>query len=126
MVDKATIAGGLQTLAAASTNTVANNLAATGTTRADSLQLTADVNNVTGGATGTGVDLPAAPSGGPGDDVIIFNSGANPIKVYAPGGQTIDGTAGATGVTLTNAKRCIFILMDPNTWISAQLGVTSA
>ncbi len=125
-MDQATIAGGLQALAAASTNTIANNLTAVGTNIGTSLQLSADVNHITGGATGTVVDLPAAPSGGPGDDVIIINDAANPIKVYASGGQTIDGVAGATGVTLTNAKRCQYILIDPLTWISAQLGVPSA
>lgn len=102
---------------------VANALTAAGTTRTDALQLAAEFNNVTTAASGTGVILP---SGLTGMRIVIFNNGANPIKVYALASQTIDGTAGSTGVTLTNAKRCEYIYMASNTWISAQMGVVSA
>jgi len=105
---------------------VGNALTAAGNDRASSLALTKAVNNVTTAAASTGVTLPAVSTVGIGGSVIIFNAGANPIQVYGAGSDTIDGVAGATGVPLTNAKRCIYIAVAAATWISAQLGVVSA
>lgn len=102
---------------------VGNALTAAGTTIADALQLSKQINNVTTAAASTGVILPV---GAIGMRITVFNAGANPIKVYANDSETIDGTAGATGVTLTNAKRCDYFFVAANTWISAQLGVVSA
>lgn len=101
----------------------ANTLTAAGTVRADALQLTASYNRLTTVATGTGVILPSSNVGA---RIVIFNSGANAVKVYAQGSETIDGIAGSTGVTLTNALRCEFICIADQTWISAQLGAASA
>jgi hypothetical protein len=101
----------------------ANTLTAAGTVRADALQLTASYNRLTTVASGTGVILPSSNVGA---RIVIFNSGANAVKVYAQGIETIDGIAGSTGVTLTNALRCEFICIADQTWISAQLGAASA
>jgi len=125
---------GLATLASASVTanatvggylleSVGNALTAAGTTRADALQLAKQINNVTTAAAGTGVILPV---GVVGMRITIFNAGANAIQVYATASETIDGTAGATGVALTNAKRADYFFTAANTWISAQLGVVSA
>lgn len=103
-----------------------NALSAAGTTRADATQLAKQINQVTTAAAGTGVILPASATAGIGAVVIVFNAGANALQVYGSGSDTIDGVAGSTGVPLTNAKRCIYILVAANTWISAQLGVVSA
>lgn len=102
---------------------VGNALTATGTTRADALQLANEVNRLTTVAAGTGAILPV---GVVGMRIRIYQSGANPVKVYASASETIDGVAGATGVTLTNALRCEYEFVAANTWISAQLGVVSA
>lgn len=102
---------------------VGNALTAAGTTRADALQLAKEINNITTAAASTGVILPV---GVVGMRITVFNAGANAIKVYASASETIDGTAGATGVALTNAKRCDYFFVAANTWISAQLGVVSA
>jgi hypothetical protein len=101
---------------------VGDALTAAGTTRADALALTAQINNVTTAASGTGVILPAAVVG---QIVIIENAGANLIQVYGAGSDTIDGVAATTGVPLTNAKRCMYICVAAATYISAQLGVVS-
>lgn len=111
------------TTAAYTVVSVGNALTAAGTTRADALVLAKQVNNITTAAASTGAVLPA---GVVGMRIIIVNAGANPIKVYGNGSDTIDGVAGATGVTLTNAKRAVFICVAVNTFISAQLGVISA
>lgn len=102
---------------------VSNALTAVGTNRGNSLALTADVNNVTSAAAGTGVTLPAGVIGA---TVIVFSNGANAIQVYGNGSDTIDTVAGSTGVPLTNTKRCAYVCVAANTIISYQLGVVSA
>lgn len=102
---------------------VGNALTAVGTNRATALQLAKEINNVTTAAAGTGVVLPV---GVVGMVITVYNAGANAIKVYGSGSETIDGTAGSTGVTLTNALRCQYTFVAANTWISAQLGAVSA
>lgn len=97
-------------------------LTAAGTTRADALALTAQLNSVDTVAASTGVVLPAAVAG---QIITVFNNGANALKVYAAGSDTIDGTAGSTGVTLTNALRCAYICCAAGKWLSAKLGATS-
>jgi len=101
-------------------------LTAVGTDRGTGLQLAKEFNNVTTAATGTGVILPV---GVLGMEIWVFaDSGiaAASIQVYASASETIDTTAGATGVALTKAKRCVYKFIAANTWISAQLGVVSA
>lgn len=98
-------------------------LTAAGTNRATALQLAKEVNVIGTAGSGTGVLLPV---GVIGMRITVFNNGANAIKVYATASETIDGVAGATGVTLTNALRCEYFFTAANTWISAQLGVVSA
>jgi hypothetical protein len=100
-------------------------LTATGTTQANALALTGQIARITNAAAGTGVVLPIGNSG-----VIytLFNDGANAVKVYgnAAGGATVDGVANATGVTLGAGKRCQYITVANNVWVSAQLGAVSA
>lgn len=126
MADQSTIASGIASLNTKATPTSKQGLTAIGSTRATALQLAGTLNDITGGIVGAGIILPTTIEGGPGQSCIAFNNNANPVKVYANGSQTIDGVAGATGVTLTNAKRAQFFLMHPDVWISAQLGVPSA
>ena len=103
--------------------TTATGLTATGTNRGTALALTSLVNNVTTVASGTGVVLQTCVVG---QTIIVFNNGANVLKVYATGSDTIDGTAGSTGVNLTNALRARYVCVATNTFISAQLGAVSA
>lgn len=103
--------------------TVESGIVATGTTVADAYALKAAINQLATVAANTGVKLPNAQVG---SAVTIYNDGANPVTVYDANGNTIDGTAGATGVPLANAKRCIFTRITLTTWESAQLGVVSA
>lgn len=98
-------------------------LTAAGTNQATALALTSQVNRVGTAAAGTGVQLPAAVVG---QHITVFNDGANPIKVYGAGTDTVDGAAAATGVTLTNAKRAIFYCLSAGAYESAQLGAVSA
>lgn len=99
-------------------------ITALGTTVADAFQLRAAVSWLSTVAAATGVKLPLRL--GPGAEVVVYNDGANPVQVYDAEGNTIDGVAGATGVPLANAKRCIFTKKPSGAWASAQLGVVSA
>lgn len=101
-------------------------LTALGTNQATALPIAKTVNVISTAAASTGVVLPSAASIGIGGYVVIFNDGASPIKVYGNGSDTIDGVAGATGKTLTNALRCEYFVTAAATWKSAQLGVMSA
>lgn len=52
----------------------------------------------------------ALPSGSVGQIIHVRNSGANTLTVFAQGSDTIDGTAGATGVTLATGKSALFLV----------------
>lgn len=97
--------------------------AAVGTTRTDALQLTREFTRVSSAASGTGVILP---TGVVGMYISIYNNGANAIKVYANGSETIDGTAGSTGVTLSSGAACVYVFTIANTWHSFLMGGRSA
>lgn len=58
---------------------------------------------------------------------IVFNAGANSMAVF-PGAvtDTIDGGAAGASVPLAAGKRCMYFMVSPGVWISAQLGVISA
>lgn len=71
----------------------------TGTTQATALQLSADVENVTG-ASNTGGLLPQAAD--PSDNVFIYNSGVNTVKIYpATAAGTINGGSAGAAYSLT-------------------------
>jgi hypothetical protein len=95
---------------------------ATGTTRADAYQLRAAVTVFGTVAASTGAKLDSTLP--PGAVQTVYNDGASPLTVYAA--DAIDGTAGATGVALANAKRAAFTRLPSGAWISAQLGAVSA
>lgn len=73
---------------------------------------------------GDAFTLPAAVVG---QEVILFNAGANACAVFPDAsGSTIDGGTAGASVTLTNALRCRYICIAAGTWISSQLGAVSA
>lgn len=95
----------------------ASGLIAAGTTQTDALALSAaKYQQVSSAAASTGVKLTAALYAG--QEQVVINDGANAIKAYGNGSDTIDGTAGATGVTITNAKRALFVATAAGAWVS--------
>lgn len=98
-------------------------LTATGTTRADALAMQYGTNQITTAASSTGVVLPA---GRPGAMVVVRNSGANAVQVYAQGSDTINGTAGATGISQANAKTSIYFAVNEVAGVTTWVGVLSA
>lgn len=113
-------ASGLLTLAPANALT-----ASTTQTRTGGLALTAFYNRIgTCAHSGDAVTLAAL---GAGAAQIVDNAGANPASVFPNGASgTIDGGSGGAAVTLTNAKRALFVCLATNVIISYQLGAPSA
>lgn len=97
---------------------VGTDLTAVGSNRGTSLQLDSKINNVTSAAASTGVTLPV---GVIGMTITVANNGANAIQVYASGSETINATAGSTGVALAATKVANFMYLKANTWISVTL-----
>ena len=107
------------------TNSVATGLVASVTqTQVGALALTKQWNNIaTCAHSADAVKLPALTAG---QWCVIFNSGANPAAVWPATSGNIDGAGANTAVTLTNAKRALYLCLATNVIISAQLGVASA
>ncbi len=97
---------------------VATTLTAAGTTQATGLALTADVNMIGTAAASTGVVLPAI--SGAGDQVFVYNGGANAVKVYpaVTGSPTINLIAGATGVSVPAAKGVLCVAVSATAWVA--------
>lgn len=104
----------------------ATGLSAAGTSRTDATQLAKAVNVLSTVASGTGVILPAISSAGVGAEVVLVNGGANTVAIYGSGSNTIDGTAGATGITMAATHRAMFIATSSSTWISVLLGAVAS
>lgn len=84
---------------------VSDVLVATGTTAADALGLINDWNLVGTTAAGSGVKiLPLKP----GNDIQVFNAGANSLKVYPPSGFQIDALGVDQPYVLAAGKLRIF------------------
>ncbi len=90
-------------------------------TQAGATAITTDIVQVTTGTAGDGLRLPALTSGQIGRVVRIINASANAGTVYGTGTtstNTIDGTAGATGVTYAASKTLILIAVSATAWVS--------
>ena len=86
-----------------------NAVSAAGTTQGTATAISADVVNVSTVASGAGVILPLVPGG----SMLVYNSGANPLKVYPPLAGAINQIATNGAMTLPQYSSCIF------TWISS-------
>jgi hypothetical protein len=87
-----------------------------GTLTANTPVLTLGSNHVgTAASSGDSVVLPSAVAG---SVVFLANAGANPVQVFGKGSDTINGTAGATGISVANAKRILFVAVTNNVWFS--------
>lgn len=95
-------------------------ISAAGTTQATATALTAVINQLDTVGASTGVNLP--PSKGSNNTpfcfCIIINNGASPVTVYAAKGttDTVNGTAGSTGITQNNATYYIYASAKPGAW----------
>lgn len=100
-------------------STVAGGLTAAGTTNANALVLSsdADLHTITTAGAGTGAIL-SAPSGA-GDEVVVFNRGANAVLVYPQAGGQINAlTATTAGFSVAAGGRCVFVCHDGVNWMA--------
>jgi hypothetical protein len=113
--------------ATAITNSVLPAITASTThTLAGAVPLTAQINVIAVCTASDAVALPSAGAGMIGDSFIVINNGAAAAAVWPQAADHIDAASAGVAVVLTNAKRCVYYCVALNTWISAQLGVTSA
>ena len=71
---------------------------------------------------GDSVVLPTASAG---SVVYMYNAdAADSVKVYGNGSDTINGTAGSTGVSYAAAKRVMFIAVTNGVWIANVLAAS--
>jgi hypothetical protein len=112
------VAAGLSaTAAAAIQGTVANGLVATGTTQATALPLGADNNDFLTVPAGTGALLPAM---NPGDDITVYNGGANALLIYPPVGGQIKGLGTNAGYSLATTPLCYVVCISPLQYVASQ------
>jgi len=77
------------------------------------------------GTVATAGDSVVLPSAVAGSIVYMLNAdSADAVKVYGNGSDTINGTAGATGVSYAAAKRVLFIAVDNGVWIANVLAAS--
>jgi hypothetical protein len=113
------VAAGLSAIQAqAIQGTVASSLTATGTTQANALPLGADCCNFTTVGAGTGCILPAM---NPGDDITVFNGGANALLIYPPVGGQIKGLGTNVGYSVAVATPLCFVqCITPTQYVASQ------
>lgn len=99
-----------------------------GSTAATATPIASAVTQLGTGASTTGAafSVPAASLVGISKPLLVINSGTAAVHIYALNGDTIDTTAGTTGVTLTNAKSCFFTPVASGAWVSGPVGGVSA
>ena len=99
-------------------------ITAVGTALSSSTPVLVLGSNVVTTSTGSnyGVALPSAVAG----SVVYFINAdsADAVTVFGSGSATINGTAGATGVSYAAAKRVLFIAVDDGVWIANVLAAS--
>ena len=113
-------ASGLNDITVAAMKDVATGLTATGTEQADAYEVTFAKNAFTTVAAGTGAILDSDASAG--DSQMIYNGGANVLRVYPPSGARINNVAVNGAVLLAPATACEFFCLSTTLWT----GVLSA
>lgn len=89
--------------------------------QASAVQLVNGWNRVT--TVGTAADSVAMPAALKGRRVLVINdAGANAMQVFGINGgtDTIDGTAGATGISVAAGHRAVYFCLTAGAWISQE------
>ena len=100
-------AGSFQTMSAT------DGLTATGTNQGTALPIKTMQTRFTTVTSGTGAILPVAVAG---MNLVVINAGASTLQVYGNGSDTINGTAGATGVALAAGKTAEYFTTVAGAW----------
>jgi hypothetical protein len=98
--------------------TSSKGLTATGTVQGNAFALPADVNKFGTVGAGSGAILPAMNGG---DEITVFNGGANALLIYPPVGGIINGLSANTAYSVATATpTCFIVCVDPLTYIATQ------
>ena len=90
-------------------------------TQAGATAITSGIVDVTTGNAGDGIILPALSTALIGLRVQVINASANAGVIYCPGAtstNTINGTAGATGVAYAASKTLFLVAISATAWVS--------
>lgn len=105
---------GLTTLSVAALTDVATALAATGTSAADALEITAARNAFSTVASGTGAILDSEAA--PGDSQLVYNGGANVLRVYPTSGAQINALNANAPALLAPRTAAEFTMLTTTLW----------
>lgn len=108
------VAGAVKKAAGSS---VAAGLTATGTTQGTAYALTAMLSQFTTVASGTGAILYGSLTAG--NQQIVYNGGANPLKVYPSTGAKINQLATNAAMLLAVNTACTFMYLSATQWIGS-------
>lgn len=95
--------------------------AGTTQTQAGATAITTDIAQVTTANASDGVILPALSTAQIGRTIRVINASANAGVIYCPGTtstNTINGTAGATGVAYAASKMLTLVAVSATAWVS--------
>lgn len=109
------IGSGLNTLNVESMKDVATGLTATGSTRTDAYEVTFAKNAFSSVPDGTGAILDS--DAAPGDSQLVYNGGANVLRVYPTTGATINNLAANSPALVPTATACEFFMMSTTAWV---------
>lgn len=94
---------------------VAATVSAAGTTQGTATALVASKNLVSTVAASSGVRLPLVEIG---DDVLIYNGGANALTVYPPTSGRINVASANTGISLATETAILITRMSSTRWVA--------
>ena len=87
--------------------------------QSDALQVTSVLNVFSTVGSGTGARLnSSAALDGQTQRQVIYNGGANVLKVYPATGQSINQLAANAGMTLPRFTTCVYYLVSSTQWIA--------
>lgn len=79
-----------------------------------SIKVVDAITNITSAVANAGITIPQAL---PGKVLVVSNSTANPVIVYAAGGSTIGGVPGNVGISLTAYQTLYIFAVDTQQWM---------
>ena len=108
------LGSGLNTLSVESMKDVATGLAAAGTNQATAYEVTFAKNSFATVASGTGAVLDS--DAAPGDSQLVYNGGANALRVFPPTSAGINNLAANAAVLIQPATACEFFMLTTTLW----------
>jgi hypothetical protein len=117
MIGSKLFGSGLNTLSVlAMVQDVGTSISAAGTTQGTATSLTNATNVLSTVTSGAGCVLLS--TAGVGDEQLVFNGGANAVKIYPPSGMKINSLPADTAVYLGTNSTCRFTMVTLTQWVA--------